>query len=58
MEHFVMDTLKIGAWIFGIIFLFAIIGVYAVVHWIVNAIRRTGTAVESGVHSVEEKLHR
>ena len=58
MEHFVMEMLKVGAWVFGIVFLFAIVGVFAVISWIVNAIRGTERAVESGVRSVEDKLHR
>jgi hypothetical protein len=57
LEHFVVQMLHIGAWIFGIVFLFAIIGVFAVISWIVNAVRKTEAAVESGVRSVEDKLH-
>jgi uncharacterized protein YoxC len=52
-----MNMLHIGAWIFGIVFLFALIGVYAVIHWIVNALRKTETAIEGGVHNVQAKLH-
>ena len=57
MEQFVVNMLHIGAWIFGIVFLFAIFGVYAVIHWIVNAMRNTERAVEGGVQNVQEKLH-
>ncbi len=58
MEHFVVEMLKVGAWIFGIVFLFAIIGVIATIRWIVNTLRRGEQAVESGVRGVEDKLHR
>ena len=57
MEHFVGQLLHIGAWIFGIVFLFAVIGFFAVISWIVNAFRKTEAAVEGGVQSVEDRLH-
>ena len=57
MEHFVAQLLHIGAWIFGIVFLFAVIGFFAVISWIVNAFRKTEAAVEGGVQSVEDRLH-
>ena len=57
MEHFVAQMLHIGAWVFGIIFLFALIGVFAVISWIVNAFRKTEAAIEGGVHNVQDKLH-
>jgi len=57
LEHFVAQLLHIGAWIFGIVFLFAVIGFFAVISWIVNAFRKTEAAVEGGVQSVEDRLH-
>ena len=54
----IVQLLHVGAWIFGIIFLFALIGVFAVIQWIVNLFRRTETAVEGGLQSVETRLHR
>jgi hypothetical protein len=57
VEQFVVNLLHIGAWIFGIVFLFAVIGVFAVIHWILNAVRKTETTVEGGVRSVGDKLH-
>lgn len=56
MENFVIQMLHVGAWVFGIIFLFAVIGVFAVISWIVNAMRKTEAAIEGGVHNVQDKL--
>ncbi len=39
-----------------IVFAFAIVGVYATIHWIVNMVRRGEEAVEEGVGSVERRL--
>jgi hypothetical protein len=50
------EMLRIGAWVFGIVFLFAVIGVFAVISWIVNALRKTESAIEGGVHNVQDKL--
>ena len=58
MENFVIHMLHVGAWIFGIIFLLAIVGVIAIVSWITNAIRRGETAVEGGVQNVEDRFRR
>ncbi|MBC5810211.1 MAG: hypothetical protein GIW95_05040 [Candidatus Eremiobacteraeota bacterium] len=57
MEHFVGELLRVGAWVFGLVFLFAIIGVIAVINWIVNAFRKTEAAVEGGVRNVGDRLH-
>ncbi len=58
MEQFVAHLLHVGAWIFGIVFIFAIIGVIAVIAWIVNLFRKTEAVVETGVHNAENTLHR
>ncbi|HEY8312907.1 MAG TPA: hypothetical protein VIG51_01930 [Candidatus Baltobacteraceae bacterium] len=58
MEQFVVHLVHIGAWIFGIVFLFAIIGFIAVISWIVNLFRKTEAVVETGVHNVEGTFHR
>lgn len=39
-----------------VVFVFAVIGVYATIHWIVNMVRRGEEAVEEGVQSVEKRL--
>ncbi|HEY8298347.1 MAG TPA: hypothetical protein VIG32_10025 [Candidatus Baltobacteraceae bacterium] len=57
MGDFVVHLLHAGAWIFGIVFLFAIIGVIAVIGWIVNLFRKTETVVMTGVHDVENVVH-
>lgn len=58
MEHFVANLLHAAAWVFGFIFLFAIIGVIAVVRWIANMVFKTERAVEGGIQSAETHLHR
>jgi hypothetical protein len=54
----VVHLLHIGAWIFGIVFLFALIGVLAVVQWVTSLFRRTESAVEGGLQNVEARLRR
>ncbi|MDQ2908356.1 MAG: hypothetical protein M3R44_03285 [Candidatus Eremiobacteraeota bacterium] len=58
MSHFIITILHIGAWLFGLIFLFAVIGFFAVIRWILGAFRRTESAVEGGVHNVGDRLVR
>jgi len=53
MEQFVSRLLHDAAWVFGFIFLFAIIGVYATIHWIVGLFNRGEQAVQAGVQDVE-----
>jgi len=57
LSHLVVQLLHIGAWIFLFVFLFAIIGVIAVIKWIADLFRRTETAVETGMHNVEDRFH-
>lgn len=56
MEQSIVHLAEGAAWVFGIIFLFAIIGVVATVRWIVGLITNTERAVETGVHNVENKF--
>lgn len=58
MSDFIVHLLHAGAWIFGIIFLFAIIGFIALISWIVNLFRKTETVVMTGVREVENIGHR
>lgn len=58
MEHTIVHLAEGAAWVFGIIFLFAIIGVIATVRWIIGLITNTERAVETGVHNVESKFTR
>ncbi len=45
-----------AAWLFVIMIIFAIIGVIATVRWIINKVTAGEHAVESGVHSVQDKF--
>lgn len=56
MEHSLVHLAATAAWIFIIIFIFALIGLYATIVWIANLLRRGTTAVESGVHNIERRL--
>jgi hypothetical protein len=56
MEHTLVHLAEGAAWVFGLIFLFAIIGVYATVRWIIGLVTNTERAVENGMHNVEERF--
>jgi hypothetical protein len=56
MEHTIIHMAETAAWVFFIIFVFAIIGVWATIRWIVNMVTAGERAVESGVHSVGDKF--
>ena len=56
MEHTFVRIAETAAWFMAIVFVFAIVGVYATIHWIVEMVRRGEDAVEEGVQSVERKL--
>ncbi len=56
MEQWIVHTAEAAAWVFGIIFLFAFIGVWATIRWIINMVTAGERAVESGVHSVGDKF--
>jgi hypothetical protein len=56
MEHTVIHMAETAAWVFFIIFVFAIIGVWATIRWIINMVTAGERAVESGVHSVGDKF--
>ena len=56
MEHAFVRIAETAAWFMVIVFVFAIVGVYATIHWIVNLVRRGEEAVEEGVASVEKRL--
>jgi hypothetical protein len=56
MEHALVRLAETAAWLFFIIFIFAIIGVVATIRWIVNLVTNTERAVETGVHNVEDRL--
>jgi hypothetical protein len=58
MEQFVAHLLHAAAWTFGIIFLFALIGIIATIRWIFSLIFKTERAVEGGIQSAEGYIHR
>lgn len=58
MEQTLVHLAHAALWFFVIVFILAIVGVIAIIQWIMNAVRRTETAVESGVQNVEERFRR
>ena len=56
MEQSLVHLAETAAWVFFVVFLFAVIGVVATVRWIINMVWRGEQAVESGVRSVGDKL--
>jgi hypothetical protein len=58
MEQTIVHLAEGAAWVFIIILVFAIIGIYATIRWIVNLLTNTERAVETGVHNVEDRITR
>ncbi len=58
MEHILIRLAETAAWFFVIIFIFAIIGVIATIRWIIGLVTNTERAVETGVHTVEDRFTR
>ena len=56
MEQTFIHIAETAAWFLVVVFVFALIGVYATIHWIVNLFRRGEQAVESGVQGIERRL--
>ncbi|HTZ54308.1 MAG TPA: hypothetical protein VMB20_04545 [Candidatus Acidoferrum sp.] len=56
MEQTIVHMAEAAAWVFVIIFVFAIIGVWATVRWIINMVTAGERAVESGVQNVEKSF--
>jgi len=57
MEHFFSGMLHAALWAFFIILILAVVGIIAIIQWIVNAVRKTEAAVETGVADVQGHLH-
>ncbi len=57
MEHTLVHVAETAAWLFFIVFVFAVIGVVATIRWIVAMLTRGEQAVEAEVHSVGDHLH-
>ena len=56
MEHTLVRLAETAAWLFFVIFVFAVIGVIATIRWIIDRVTAGERAVESGIHSVEDRL--
>ncbi len=56
MEHALVTLAKTAAWLFAIVFAFAIVGVYATFRWVYGLIAGTERAVESGVENIQRRL--
>jgi hypothetical protein len=56
MEHTLVHIAEGAAWVFVIIFIFAIIGIWATIRWIISLVTNTERAVEGGVRGVEDKF--
>jgi len=56
MEQTLVHLAETAAWVFFILMLFALIGVYATIRWIINLVTRAEHAVENEVRTVEDKI--
>jgi len=56
VEQTFVHLAQSAAWFLVIVFVFALIGVYATTAWIVNMFRRGEKAVEEGVQSVGKRF--
>lgn len=56
MEQTLVHLAATAVWIFVIWFVFAIIGLVAVIRWIVGLFLKGERAVESGVETIERHL--
>jgi hypothetical protein len=55
---FLTHLLHTAIWVFGIIFVFALIGLVATIKWIIGLFTGAEHAVTSGVESVERGIER
>ena len=58
MEQFFLNLVHAAAWFVLIVFVFAAIGVVAVIRWIMRLVTGTERAVESGVQRAEGVITR
>lgn len=58
MEQTLLHLVHVAVWFFVIVFILAVIGLIAIIRWIIGLFRRTEAAVESGVERVEGTFHR
>jgi hypothetical protein len=55
---FLSHLLHTAIWVFGIVFVFAVIGLVATIKWIIGLFTGAEQAVSSGVESVERGIER
>jgi hypothetical protein len=58
MAEFLTHLIQFSLWVFFVIFAFAIIGVWATIHWIVRQVTRAEDAVHTGVQRADDAIHR
>jgi hypothetical protein len=56
MEHTLVRLAETAGWFFLIVFIFAAIGLYATIRWIVGLFTKTEQAVEGGIGHLKERL--
>lgn len=56
MEQSIVHLAETAAWLFLVVFVFAIIGVVATVRWIIGLIWGAEQAVEGGVRNVTDQI--
>lgn len=58
MEQWAIHMAHVAVWFFIIIFILALIGLIAIVRWIIGLFMRGERAVQSGVENVESSFKR
>lgn len=58
MEQWAIHMAHVAIWFFIIIFILALIGLIAIVRWIIGLFMRGERAVQSGVENVESSFKR
>ncbi|HLJ84032.1 MAG TPA: hypothetical protein VKT51_07680 [Candidatus Eremiobacteraceae bacterium] len=56
--EFLTNLVHTAAWVFGIVFVFALIGLIATIRWLIGLFTGAEQAVSSGVESVERGIER
>ncbi len=56
MEHTLVHLAATAAWFLVVVFIFAAIGVYATVRWIVGLFTRAERGVQAGVGEIGRRL--
>jgi len=56
MEHTLVHLAETAAWVFVIIVIFAVIGVYATIRWIADLIGRGERAVQNEAQDISNRI--